>query len=94
MKKWRELFMGMLIDVYYRKYKKDGKLTVPIDIKKYTEEYHKQCDSYLEFMSETIEETKDPLDSVNIKTYRHFKLWYDDNFNSSKHPSKETSRDI
>ena len=89
MKKWKELFMGMLIDVYYRKYKKDGKLTVPIDIKKYTEEYHKQCDSYLEFMSETIEETKDPLDSVNTNDlYDDFKLWYDDNFNSSKHPSK------
>jgi P4 family phage/plasmid primase-like protien len=89
MKNWRELFLSMLIDVYYRKYKKDGKLYVPDDIKKYTEEYHKQCDSYLEFMSQTIDETKDPLDSVNTNDlYDDFKLWYDDNFNSNRHPSK------
>ena len=89
MHNWKELFMGYLIDVHYKKYKKSG-IMVPGEITKYTSEYQKHCDIYVDFMKETVEELKGELDEIVNITDLHdeFKLWYADNFNNTKFPSK------
>ena len=48
--------MALLIDIYYTKYKEDG-IIVPDEVKKYTLNYQKQCDTYSDFIIEAIEET-------------------------------------
>ena len=89
MNNWRELFMGYLIDVHYKKYREQG-MQVPKEITKYTTEYQKHCDIYVDFMKETVEEIKDDLEEIVNITDLHdeFKLWYADNFNNTKFPSK------
>ena len=84
LKNWKELFMALLIDVYYKDYKKSG-LFVPDEIIKYTKEYQKACDMYIEFFNEYIEETNDKKDTVDIgNLYELFKPWYTDYMNTNK----------
>ena len=45
MKNWNELFMSLLIDVYYKKYKAHG-IIVPDDVLKHTMEYQNEFDQY------------------------------------------------
>ena len=88
LRNWRELFMALLLDVYYVKYKKEG-IKVPFEIIKFTAEYQKQCDLYTDFITENLEETKDILDVINItQMYDEFKIWYEDTFSNHKYPSK------
>ena len=88
LKNWKELFMALLIDVYYKKYKETG-IKVPIEVIKFTLEYQKQCDLYSDFITEYLDETKDLNDSVEIgHCYEEFKVWYQDVFNNNKIPSK------
>lgn len=89
LKNWKELFMGLLIDKYYVKYKKHG-IIVPNEVIKFTLEFQKQCDIYTDFIIEKLEETKD-LDNDILEigiTYDEFKLWYEDTFSNHKYPSK------
>jgi P4 family phage/plasmid primase-like protien len=88
LKNWKELFMALLLDVYYVKYKKDG-IKVPLEIIKFTLEYQKQCDLYTDFIYENLEDTKDNLDIIDItQLYDEFKVWYVDTFSNHKFPSK------
>jgi P4 family phage/plasmid primase-like protien len=88
LKNWKELFMALLLDVYYRKYKLNG-LIVPEEITRFTTEYQKTCDLYIDFIIENIEETKDNTDSVDISQfYDEFKIWYEDSFSNHKYPAK------
>jgi P4 family phage/plasmid primase-like protien len=88
MKNWKELFMALLVDVYYAAYKVNG-IKVPQEVVNFTEEYQKNCDLYTEFIMENIEETRDNGDSIDISQfYDEFKIWYEDNFCNHKHPSK------
>ena len=88
LKNWKELFMALLLDVYYVKYKKSG-IKVPIEVIKFTIEYQKQCDLYTDFVLENLEETNDILDIIDIShLYDEFKIWYQDVFNNNKIPSK------
>jgi putative DNA primase/helicase len=88
MKNWKELFIALLLDVYYEKYKKNG-IKVPIEVIKFTLEYQKQCDLYADFINENIEDTKDINDSIEInQLYDEFKIWYEDTFSNNKYPSK------
>jgi P4 family phage/plasmid primase-like protien len=87
--KWKELFMGLLIDVYFRKYRANG-LHVPDEVKKYTMEYQRQCDMYSDFIIECMEETEDKEIKMPIgDLHEELKIWYMENFNDSKTvPSK------
>ena len=88
MKNWKELFMGLLLDVYYEKYKKEG-IKVPQEIIKYTLEYQKQCDLYSDFIMINLEDTKNNSQFIEINhLYDEFKLWYEDTFSNHKYPSK------
>jgi P4 family phage/plasmid primase-like protien len=86
---WKELFMSLLIDVYYAKYKENG-IVVPDEVKKYTLNYQKQCDTYSDFIIEAIEETDGEDNKIEISDlHDEFKEWYIENFNDNKSlPSK------
>jgi P4 family phage/plasmid primase-like protien len=86
---WKELFMGYLIDVFYKKYSTNG-IKVPDEVKKYTMEYQKQCDMYSDFIIEVIEESNSVDSTINIgELHEEFKTWYVENFNDNKSiPSK------
>jgi len=89
---WRELFMGYLLDVYYDKYSKEG-ITVPEAVLKHTEEYHRQCDKYSDFMMSAIEKTKNSNDNVNItELLNEYKEYHTENNNDSK--TLPTKRDF
>ncbi len=86
---WKELFMAMLIDVYYNDYKLYG-IKVPDEIKKFTQGFQRESDAYGEFMSQTFIETKDSRDTVDITDmYNEFKLWFVEENNEHKAPSKK-----
>ena len=85
---WKELFMSYLLDIYYIKYKNAG-IKVPADVIKFTVEFQKQCDSYDDFMSGFLEETKELTDFIGInEIYDEFRIWYEDSFGNNKYPSK------
>jgi P4 family phage/plasmid primase-like protien len=76
--KWKEMFMAMLIDVYYPKYMKEG-LKIPVNVQKFTEGYQMSHNYILGFVNECIEKTDDPSDCLKIKSiYANFKVWYTD----------------
>jgi len=87
--RWKELFMGMLIDRYYRNYVMYG-FNVPNEVMKYTVEYQRQCDMYSDFMIDAIEECKDGEGSIDIgELHDEFKEWYEEYYSDSKSvPSK------
>ena len=88
LKNWKELFMSLLLDVYYEKYKKTG-IKVPLDVIKFTLEYQKQCDLYTDFIHDNIDDTKEDSDVIDItQLYDEFKVWYEDTFSNHKYPSK------
>lgn len=93
MKSWREMFMSLLINVYYKRYKfgdkelgiKEG-LEEPIEVLEHTNNYRKKSDLYQEFTSENIEEHA--CSYLKIKDmYEAFKIWHKDS-SSEKCPSK------
>ncbi len=86
---WKELFMALLIDIYYENYKKNG-IIVPLEVNKYTLEYQKQCDNYIEFIIEAFVDTKDKADVLVInELHDEFKLWYMEENNDHKAPAKK-----
>lgn len=88
LKNWSELFMALLLDKYYVKYKKEG-IKVPLEVIKFTLEYQKQCDLYTDFITDNLEDTKENNDCIDItQLYDEFKIWYEDAFSNHKYPSK------
>jgi P4 family phage/plasmid primase-like protien len=85
---WKELFMAMLIDVYYKDYKTHG-IHVPAEVTKFTSEFQKQSDMYGEFMSDALDETKEKTDVVEIDDiYNEFRLWFVEENSDHKVPAK------
>lgn len=85
---WAELFIALLLDKFYPKYKKEG-IKVPLEVIKFTLEYQKQCDLYTDFITENLEETGEQNDMIELsELYDDFKSWYEDTFSSHKYPSK------
>jgi phage/plasmid-associated DNA primase len=88
-KNWKELFMALLLDVYYVKYKKNG-IKVPLEVVKYTLQYQKDCDQYSDFISENLAETNNNNDIIIInEMYEEFKTWYQETFGNVKFPTKK-----
>ncbi len=89
MKNWKELFMALLLDVYYAKYKKTG-IKVPLEVVKFTLEYQKQCDQYADFISENLADTNNNSDLILINDmYDEFKTWFEEAFGNHKFPTKK-----
>ncbi len=85
---WKELFMAMLIDIYYRDYKIHG-IHVPAEVTKFTNEFQKQSDLYGEFMADALDETKEKTDIVEIdEIYNEFRLWFVEENADHKVPAK------
>jgi P4 family phage/plasmid primase-like protien len=88
LKNWKELFIALLLDKYYKVYKEKG-LKVPYEVIKFTEEYQKQCDLYADFIIMNLEDTKNMSDVLIFNNaYEEFKMWYDDIYGSQKCPTK------
>ncbi len=88
MKHWSELFIALLVDVYFVNYKNHG-IIVPTEINKFTEEFQKQCDNYIEFIMEATEDTNNRDSEVPIgELHDEFRLWYVEENNDHKVPSK------
>ena len=86
---WKEIFMAMLIDVYYREYKLHG-IHVPTEVTKFTNEFQKQSDMYGEFMADAFDETKEKSDIVEIDDiYNEFRLWFVEENADHKVPAKK-----
>lgn len=88
LKNWKELFMSLLLDVYYQNYRKNG-IKVPYEVIKFTLEYQKECDLYTDFIIENLDDTKNQNEVIEItQVYDEFKVWYEDTFSNHKYPSK------
>ena len=86
---WKEIFMAMLIDIYYRDYKLHG-IRVPGEVSRFTDDIKLQSDNYGEFMNMAIVETKDRNDKIEIvDLYDEFRLWYVEENNDMKVPDKK-----
>jgi len=66
--KWRQVFMWMLLNIYYKKYKKTGlKNARPQVIKNYTENIKKEADKLIKFIKENYQVTDKMSDQFTIK---------------------------
>lgn len=86
-KTWKEAFMWYLLRVIMPKYmedesKKEGSgFRQPKRVIDDTENYHKQCDKYYEFLNEVCEKTdEDKTESIAI-LYENYKLWFRNAYN-------------
>ena len=86
LEKWKECFMFMLIQ-WFKKYKETG-LKEPEEVKKFTKQYEKECDVFLEFIDD---KTKvNPEKHVYISALHNtFKAWYKDAYVGNKAPSRK-----
>ena len=87
MKEWKETFISWLLEVYYKKYKEGG-LVVPKEIIKFTAEYQKNCDVYVEFIDDMMEEGDKGDFITYLELHAEYKVWYADNYNSNKFTTK------
>lgn len=87
LKIWKEVFISWLIEVYYKKYKKEG-IKVPNEVLKFTNNYQKNCDVFIEFLEDNVEEgtKKDEISFTEL--HEEYKIWYSDNYNSNKFATK------
>jgi P4 family phage/plasmid primase-like protien len=84
---WKYDFMLLLIE-YYKKYTKTHNLNVTENILKWTNQYKKDTDMYLQFLNEYVEETNDDKDRIHcVSIYSQFKEWFKFNNPNSKIPS-------
>lgn len=88
--KWAETFMSLLVHTYFNVYKKaDGGLQVPQSVLKFTAEYQKENDMYIEFINTKLVKTDKKTDKVSLgPLHDEFKVWFTNTYNSSKFPLK------
>lgn len=90
-KTWKQCFLSLLIEMY-RKYKEEG-LQEPNCVMKFTHEYQRKSDIYMDFIEENITVTTNPMDRVNTNdAFVQFKTWFYESFNSHA-PSRTHFRD-
>ncbi len=77
--KWKEHFISLLINVYYKSYKKHGGLNIPDEVKKYTQSFQKKCDSLATFFDIISYKTNNKSDLFDLsEVYEEYKIWYAD----------------
>jgi len=87
--KWKETFMAIIVNNYFTKYKKDGKLIIPTEISNYTEEYQKDNDNYIEFISTKLIKTDNKNNKIPMAdVHNAFKTWFFETYNHQKFPVK------
>jgi phage/plasmid-associated DNA primase len=74
--KWKEAFMYLLVTKYYKMYRQTG-LNPPDEVTKFTREYQRNCDAYVDFIESAIINTHNEHESIAMTTlYDEFKSWY------------------
>ena len=87
--KWKAAFMWLLLNVYYKTFKKEG-LHEPNKVKISTNKYKKSSDIYFEFINEKIDITEDKKDLIQLSdAYGMFKSWYKESYNNTGCPPKK-----
>lgn len=77
-KKWAPLYLSLLLEYYYE-YEKEG-LQPPQEVLKYTQDLIKECDAYDTFLSDTLDESINNEDYVNLKDlFQKFREWLEEN---------------
>lgn len=72
---WRSAFMWLLIDRYYKQYKREG-LKEPPKVKEQTNNYKKKNDTIIEFIDDRWEITEKKKDSVRVdEFYKDYIRW-------------------
>jgi P4 family phage/plasmid primase-like protien len=86
-KTWKEPFMWYLLEVIMPRYQKDEEkkegtgLKQPKRVISDTEDYHKRCDKYYEFINENCVKTdEDKSESITI-LYENYKMWFRNAYN-------------
>jgi len=92
--KWSETFMALLVNIYFNVYKKmEGGLVVPQAVLKFTAEYQKDNDMYIDFITSLLDKTGNKKDKISLQTvHEEFKTWYVLNYNCQKYPLKKEMR--
>jgi P4 family phage/plasmid primase-like protien len=86
---WKLDFMLLLIE-YYKKYTNTHELKSTTNILKWTDQYKENTDLYLQFLNETIKETKNEKDKIHCSVlYENFKIWFKNNNPNTKIPSSK-----
>ena len=86
--KWSQSFMALLVHYYFNHYKKDG-LFIPNEVVQFTDQYQREMDVYADFFNNMLERTSNKEDKISLtEIYDDFKIWYVENFNSTRTPTK------
>jgi len=77
LERWKEMFMVILIDYYFKKYKNGGLVEPPM-VQAAVNEYQKDSDIYAQFRDDCI--VRDQNETLKLsESYAKFKSWYTDN---------------
>lgn len=88
--KWAETFMSYLVHIYMNEYKPNGGLFIPNEVLKFTEEYQKDMDIYVDFINSRLVKTDKKTDKISLQSvHDEFKNWYTVNYNCQKYPLKK-----
>jgi P4 family phage/plasmid primase-like protien len=89
--RWKKTFMGMLLE-FYKKHKKE-KMEEPESVLKFTREYQKKSDIFMDFVTEKLETTNNKKDILTItNTYSIYKMWHIE-FLGEKAPNRNVFKD-
>ena len=88
--KWAESFMSLLVHNYMTEYKPSGGLFIPKEVTKFTEEYQKDMDIYVDFINSRLIKTEKKTDKISLQSvHDEFKNWYTTNYNCQRYPLKK-----
>lgn len=77
-KQWAAVYASLLIDYYYV-YEEEG-LNPPEEVMKFTNSLIRECDAYDSFISDTLVESEEKEDFVQLRDlYNSFRAWIDEN---------------
>lgn len=89
---WKSHFMSLLINTY-EKYLKEG-LKEPECVLKFTKEYQRKSDIYLDFIEENIKVTEDEKDTLKLnEIYNQFKAWHIDAYSEKPKSNRNELKD-
>jgi phage/plasmid-associated DNA primase len=89
MNMWREPFMHLLINKYYRIYKQNNKnISYPLCVRAFTDKFRDENDTLQPFIETNIINTGQKSDTLKIKElYQRILGWFREHFLGEKEPS-------
>jgi P4 family phage/plasmid primase-like protien len=92
---WAQPLMWLILNKYYPIYEegvnfKKFSIAEPAKVTKYTKAYRKDSDIYLEYLTESLEETGNNDDQETLALlYESFRNWYTDSYSEKPEPKKK-----